>query len=242
MAPALALRHDHALAPTEALPTRDEALARYRHLREISRRHNSEMMELLSTSALLQQARRLGLAEGKTFVLDRMDDMNYVWDLAIHTAPPGRSRAIDRYARSVRLASGSDAALVLDAMCKARFAVIAVKDRHPVAGLIVTDLFRAAELWLMDEGLEMSLAPGAAIATRYFAPDRFVMAAGVVMPFDLDLLGDVVAAVPQVTRRPPVEAIDDRRLAEAMYREGIAAGLNESASYRDAGGNEEGIL
>jgi hypothetical protein len=172
MAPALALRHDHAPTPTEALPTRDEALARYRHLRQISRGHNSAMMELLSIGAILQQARRLGLADGRAFVLDRMDDMSYVWDLVIHTAPPGRSRAIDRYARSARLAPGSDEAIVLDAMCKARFAVIAVKDRHPVAGLIVTDLFRGAELWIVDEGLEMSLAPGATIATRYFSPRR----------------------------------------------------------------------
>jgi hypothetical protein len=239
MAPALALRHDHAPTPTEALPTRDEALARYRHLRQISRGHNSAMMELLSIGAILQQARRLGLADGRAFVLDRMDDMSYVWDLVIHTAPPGRSRAIDRYARSARLAPGSDEAIVLDAMCKARFAVIAVKDRHPVAGLIVTDLFRGAELWIVDEGLEMSLAPGATIATRYFAPDRFAMAAGVIMPFNRDLLADVVASVPQVARRPPVEAIDDRRLAEAIYREGIAAGLNENAALRDGGDEDD---
>lgn len=219
---------------SEVLPTRDGVLAHYRHLREISRRHNSEMMKLLSTSSILQQARRLGLAVGRTFVLDQMEDMNYVWDLAIHTSAAGRSRAIDRYARSARFAPGSDEAIVLDAMCKARFAVIAVKERHPVAGLIVTDLFRGAELWLVDEGLEISLAPGAAIATRYFATDRFAMAAGVLMPFDLDLLADVVASVPQVTRRPPMEAIGDRRLAEAMYREGIAAGLNENARFRDA--------
>ena len=49
---------------------------------------------------MLQQARRLGLAQGRTLILDDMEEMNYVFDLAIHTGPPGRSRAIDRYARS----------------------------------------------------------------------------------------------------------------------------------------------
>ncbi len=236
MAPALALRQD-ALAPTEALPTRDEVLARYRHLREISRRHNSAMMGLAPISTALQQARRLGLAEGRTFILDSMDDMNYVWDLVIHTAPPGRSRAIDRYARSARLAPGSDEAIVLDAMCNARFAVIMAKEHHPSAGLLVTDLFRKTDLWLVDEGLEISLPPGASIATRYFAPDRFVMAMGVVMPIDADLLADVVAAVPQLGRKRTTEAIEDRRLAEAVYRQGIAAGVNENARYR--GGDDE---
>src|SRR5205807_7602960 len=92
MAPALALRHEHAVAHMEALPTRDEVLARYRSLREISRRHNSAMTNLVSMSAMLEQARRLGLANGKTFILDSWDDMNYVLDLAIHTAPAGRTR------------------------------------------------------------------------------------------------------------------------------------------------------
>jgi hypothetical protein len=233
MASALAFRQDHALAHPEALPTRDEALARYRHLREISKRHHSAMIKLVSPSAMLEQARRLGLAVGKTYVLDSWDDLNYTLDLAIHTAPAGRTRAIDRYARSARFAPGSDEAIVLDAMCKARFAVIVLKEHHPVAGLIVTDLFRGTELWVMDEGLEISLRPRAAIATRYYAPDRFAMTAGVVMPFDVELLEDVVAAVPQVTRKPRAEAIDDRRLAEALYREGIARGLNENARYRD---------
>ena len=235
MVPALALRHEHAPTSGEALPTRDKALVHYRHLREISRHHNSAMMELVSTDAALRQARRLGLAGGRTFFLDRMDDMNYVWDLVIHTAPPGRSRTIDRYARSERFAPGSDEASVLDAMCKARFAILLAKDRHPVAGLIVTDLFRGAELWLMDEGLEISLPPGASIATRYYTPGRFVMAAGVIMPFNVELLAEVIAAVPQLGRKSRIEAIEDRRLAEAIYRAGIAAGLNENARYRDDG-------
>jgi hypothetical protein len=55
------------------------------------------------------------------------------FDLAIYTAPAGRSRAIDRYARSARFDPGSDEAIMLEAMCKARFAVLSVQHRHPVA-------------------------------------------------------------------------------------------------------------
>ena len=48
---------------------------------------------------------------------------------------------------------------MLEAMRNARFAVVLVRRRHPSVGLIVTDLFRNIELWLVDEGLEISL-PG----------------------------------------------------------------------------------
>ena len=39
---------------------------------------------------------------------------------------------------------------MLEAMCNARFAIVVVRRRHPSAGLIVTDLFRNIDLWLMD--------------------------------------------------------------------------------------------
>ena len=65
---------------------------------------------------MLQHARRLGLAHGKTLMLDSIDELPLAFDLAIHTAPVGRSRAIDRYARSAQFAQGSDEALVLGAM------------------------------------------------------------------------------------------------------------------------------
>ena len=48
--------------------SREEVLARYRHLRAISTRHHTEAMNFVSRPALLEQARRLGLAVGGTAV------------------------------------------------------------------------------------------------------------------------------------------------------------------------------
>ena len=80
--------------------------------------------------------------------------MNLAFDLAIHTAPKDRSRAIDRYARAARLAPESDELLVLKAMQRARFSIISIVRRHPIAGLIVKDLFRGVEVWLVDVGAD----------------------------------------------------------------------------------------
>src|SRR3954452_24749179 len=44
--------------------SRDEVLARYRHLRAISTHHHTEAMNFSSRPALLEQARHLGLAAG----------------------------------------------------------------------------------------------------------------------------------------------------------------------------------
>jgi hypothetical protein len=216
------------------VPGRDEVLARYRRLREISKQHHHEVLGYISGDAILRQARRLGLAQGKTLILDDMDEMNYVCDLAIHTAPAGRSRAIDRYARSARHAASSDEALVLEAMRKARFSILAVERRHETAGLVATDLFRRTEVWVVDIGLESSMPDGGIIATRLFTPERFAMTAGVQVPFDLATLAHLNAELPNSLRDIDMTTlVDDRRFAEVIYRVALANGVMDRVRYQD---------
>ena len=230
---AVGLWKDNGVAKPAAVLGRAEVLIRYRHLRQISKQHHSAALDFLSKDAIMSQARRLGLAQGKTLVLDSIDDLNLAFDLAIHTAPKDRSRAIDRYARAVRLAPGSDEGLVLEAMRRARFSIIIFSRRHNVAGLIVEDLFRGGEFWLVDEALERSLPDGVALATRLYTPDGFAMTAGVPVPFDIELIEDAIADTPQLLRNRREELIDDRRFAEAIYRVALASGLMEQVAYQD---------
>ncbi len=123
---------------------------------------------------------------------------------------------------------------MLEAMRTACFAIIVVQDRHPAAGLRVTDVFRETDLWLVDEGLEMSLPKGSACTTRYFEPDGFAMTAGVCVPMDLGMLA-AIASVPQLLDQPRDKAIGDRRFAEAVYRAAVADGITEEVSYQDPG-------
>ena len=103
--------------------SREEVLTRYRHLRAISTRHHTEAMNFFSRPALLEQARHLGLAVGETLAAESFDELTLAFDLAIHTARPDHTRAVDRYAGAAQLQPGSDEALVLEAMRQARFSL-----------------------------------------------------------------------------------------------------------------------
>src|SRR5450756_1214801 len=162
-----------------------------------------------------------------------MDDLNFAFDLAIHTAPKDRSRAIDRYARAARLAPETAESLVREAMQRARFSIISIVRRHSAAAVIVKDLFRGVEVWLVDEGLASSLPDGAALATRLYTPEGFAMTAGVLVPLDIELIEDAIADTPQLLRNRREELIDDRRFAGAIYRVALASGLMERVAYQD---------
>ena len=234
MALTAVFREQSAFGYDDPPPSRDEVFARYRQFREISKQHHHGIVACISSDALLNQARRLGLARGKTLILEDMEEMNYVYDLAVHTASPQRSRAIDRFAGSARFAPGSDEALVLEAMRAARFSVLLVEGRHETAGLVATDLFRSTEVWLVDIGLESSLSAGEMFATRLFTPARFSMTAGTYVPFELDMLTDILDELPRRLADGPFEALaDNRHFAEAIYRIALADGIMDLVRYQD---------
>jgi len=178
-----------------AVMSREETLARYRGLREINKRHQTEAVRFVPHSALLDQARRIGLAIGKTLVADSMDELTLAFDLALYTAPPGRSRGIERYARETAVPWESEDEAVLQAMCQARFSVWQVERRHETAGLIMQDLMREESLWLVDEGLEQTAVEGMSVAMRVITPEAFAITCVVIVPVNAMLLDEVFEEV-----------------------------------------------
>ena len=181
----------------------------------------------------MEQARRLGIARGRTLILNTEDELTLVYDLALYARQGGRKRPLDRYASSQRLPSNSDDARVLDAMLAARFVLIRVERRHPEAGLIVSDLMRKEEFWLVDEGMESSAPVGFRMATRVYSPEDFHMAAGVFVPLTGFVLMGAFARRRLLSRMDSDEAAEDRRFAEAIYREAVQARVMEQVRFQD---------
>ncbi|UWU91660.1 hypothetical protein [Bradyrhizobium sp. CB1015] len=214
--------------------TPEDILARYLHLREISKKVHEEVLKCVSDDALLNHARRLGLAQGKRLLLEDMDEIYYLYDLAIYTAPADRSRAIDRYAKSAMFEAQSDEGLMLDAMRRSQFAILLIEQRHDAVGLIATDILRNSKVWLLDVGIESSMHDGELIATRLLTPEAFSMTAGVMVPFEIEMLKEVCMRLPQRLANGKLSRVaDDRRFAEAVYNLALADGVMDRVAYLD---------
>ena len=168
--------------------TRTEILTRYRRLRQISKEHHQAVLDIIAPDVVLDWAKRLGLTQGRTVVLESEHDMTLVEDLATYLPRPGRSHPLDRYARTARFAPDSDEAIVLEAMRHARFSLWRVERRHETAGLILRDLLRGGEIWLVDETMEKS------------APRGVEMAARIIVPVTSDLMEEVFTRAPALRR------------------------------------------
>ena len=174
--------------PGSPLMPRSEILSRYRRLRQISKQQHEAVLDIIAPDVLLDWARRLGLTVGKTVVLENDNELTLSEDLAIDLPRRGHLHPLERYARLAHFAPGSDEAIVLAAMRQTRFSLWRIERRHPITGLILCDLLRGEEIWLVDEAMEKNAPPGVAMAARLLQPENFAMTARIIVPVLPDLM------------------------------------------------------
>jgi len=110
-------------------------------------------------------------------------------------------------------------------MRHARFSVWRINQRHETAGLIITDVLREAEVWLVDEQLEASAPEGLCFAGLICEPDHFAMSCGVVVPVYRELLEEITLDMLAWRRGDPESVAEDPRFAIAIYRAAIESGI-----------------
>ena len=212
--------------------TRTEILTRYRRLRQISKEHHHAVLDIIAPDVLLDWAKRLGLTEGRKVLLESEHEMTLAEDLATYVPRLGRSHPLDRYARAAQFAPDSDEAIVLDAMRYARFSVWRVERRHETAGLILRDVLRGEETWLVDETMEKNPPLGVEIAGRLLRPEGFAMTARIVVPISPVLLKKVFDRTPALRRAEGDVLAGDPRFAIGIYRAAVATGAMDSVRLK----------
>lgn len=156
-------------------------------------------------------------------------------DLAIYLPRPGRSHPLDRYAR---VAPGSDEAIVLAAMRRARFSLWRIERRHSTTGLILRDLLRGEETWRVDEAMEKNAPPGMEMAARLLQPESFAMTDRIIVPNlpDLmtlpELMEEVFTKASALRRLQGNALAGDPRFAIGFYRAAVATGAMDRVRFQ----------
>lgn len=168
---------------------------------------------------VLEQMRRLGLSLDPEMGQVSEEEFSYAFDLAIYTAPPGRSRAIDRVARQHARLPG-EGALVLNALSHSWLSIFQVLGRHPEEGLILEDALLGGEVWLVDQAIAETAPEGTILASRIGRVSGFCISCGVVAALDAERLAEV-RGVLQRGGVPAEELVADPRFAAMMWQDGL---------------------
>jgi hypothetical protein len=213
--------------------SRTDILNRYRHYSDIRKHIQTATLKNIADSRLLAHAKRIGLSDGKVIFTDNDIELTLVFDLAVYTSEAGRTRAIDRYARSGPSVSTPDVALVLQGLQASRFSVFGIDGKCEPAGILLQDLMRGGTIWLLDEGLEQSARPGEVFAMRIAPIEQFAITCGAIVPLDIEIFEEIVDFL--TDRAPDVELAalaDHRRFAVSLYELAIELGLMNFVTYR----------
>jgi hypothetical protein len=213
--------------------TRTEILTRYRRLRQISKQHHQAVLDIIAPDVVLGWAKRLGLAQGRTVVVDSEHEMLLAEDLATYLPRLGRSHPLDRYARAARFAPASDAEIVLEAMHHARFSLWRVERRHETAGLILRDLLRGEETRLVDETMEKSAPLGVEMAARLLTLEGFAMTARIIVPVTPDLIEAAFDRAAALKHAQGDALAQNPHFAVGIYRAAVATGAMDSIRFKN---------
>lgn len=218
--------------------SRAEILTRYRRLRQIAKQHHQAVLDITAPDVVLDWARRIDLTLGKTMISDSEYEIGLAEDLAIYVARLGRSHPLDRYARAAGFAPGFDEAIVLEAMHRARFSLWRIERLHKTAGLVLRDLLRNEEVWLLDEAMARHARPGVEMAARLVQPDRFAMTARLIVPIFPklmalpELMEEVLTRVPALRRLQRSALAEGPRFAVAIYRAAVTTGVMDFVRFK----------
>ena len=180
--------------------TRREILARYRQLRQISKEQHQAVLDVVGLNIVLNWAKRLGLAQGRTLLLESELELVLAEDLAIYLSRPFSLWRVERW--------------------------------HETTGLILRDLLRGGEAWLLDETLAKTAPPGLDFAARLLQPEAFAMTARIIVPIIPDLMEQVFTRTPVLQRVQGDALAQDPHFAIGIYRAAVATGAMTAVSLK----------
>ena len=213
----------------------EATLTEYREIRALITEWQTAALNALPATLMMEHAKRIGLARNGMLVPGSPPEMTLMFDLAIHTAKEGRSRAIDRLAKQRALPEGSREATAMHALRNALFTVWRVDGPHETAGVMATDALRQQSFWMMDEWLAKTAKKGDRFVARLADVGEYLVSCGVIVPVN-DTVFQIAAADARSIKAPNTETLlKDRRFAETFYKAAIEAGVMREVAFREPG-------
>ena len=170
---------------------RTELLWRYRQLRAAMRELHSELMGMVPKDTFTECGQKLGFLVDGTLVFETEDEMSVLMDYCLYDAWSGQHNAVTRFLAKQPYAAGTDQALLLDAMSRARYSLFQVESVAEGLGVNCRDILRGDGGTIVDEGLGNTAIPGVIVAGRLVVLPEWSMTTGATLAIDADTLEDI---------------------------------------------------
>ena len=160
----------------------DGLIERYKSMRKTGLSLNMALVKQVPKPAVPECGKKLGIYKAGTLILSNEDEIAVLYDYCLHHYRRADKNVIQRYAEQSPPESGSDEALLLEALLSARYSLFRVEAVLPRQGVTLHDLLFGERLDLTDISLSDTAEPGLILAGRLLRLPEFIMSSGTLIP------------------------------------------------------------
>jgi hypothetical protein len=177
-------------------PPFSEHIDDYKHLREVGRSLNTQIINQLSKPAITECGKKLGIVKKKTLLLGNEDELSILFDYCLYSYRRGGKNPIERYLDNTPPSENSDEMRLLQAMSQSYYSLFSIEEIYPEQGAAIRDLIREKKLFLMDMGIGNAGALGMLFTGRILPFGEYYMTSGAILPLqDKGLIDEVMLIV-----------------------------------------------
>ena len=162
-----------------------ERLARYRENRQVLMELNSRLVHNLAGDSVQVGAARLGLARGRTLVLDAEEHLCVLMDYCINHVRTRGMTAIESFVQSQGPSCNAREQELLQVMLASRYTLVAIEQVVRGVGCQVRDLFKDELRLLVDIGMSTTAKQGLIIGSQLLDFGDYVTTTGASLPVGL---------------------------------------------------------
>jgi hypothetical protein len=176
-----------------------EQLAHYQQFRTLQKSLNGPLLEMLPKNAAEKCGKALGIYRDKVMVFGSATEMSVLMEYSLYDYRWERHNVIEQYISQTPLEPGSDKAIFLEAMAKARYSLFRIEAVEKGVGIQTLDLFRRDNCFVIDIGLSETAIKNMVLAGRIInlGDNKFSMTTGASLPVDRYILERIIREIPK---------------------------------------------
>jgi hypothetical protein len=159
-----------------------DLLPTYKRLRQAGIVLNHKLVNLLDGDTITEGGQRLGILRDNVQLFDSESMTSVLMDYCIYNLYKDGMNAVQRYVAQSPPPPGSDEMILLNAMLKARYSVLMVKEVERGVGAVVEDLLFQGTDFLVDINFANIAEERLALATRIIPFEGYITTGGAGLP------------------------------------------------------------
>lgn len=209
-------------------------IERYKKLRAAGKAVNKILVKQLPKSAIQECGKKLGILKNKILLLSHESEIDVLVDYCFFHFRINKINVISRFLLMTPPEKDSIEMEALDAMQKACYTLLIVKEAFENKGVLVFDIIKRKDFFLIDLSLSLSAEAGMMFAGHIIPIGQFYITSGALLPIPHSLFENEIIPIVRkcFSKNDVLSPAQEALFAAQVIRSALKAGVLEDVEYQ----------